>query len=290
MVGLQGVSKRFGAVEAVRGVTLSMERSGVYGLLGANGAGKTTTLRMLCGIIAPSEGRRMFGEEYEGRVGYMPEERAVYLSSTLEEHIRLFSQLRRVSLRESYSSVGGLIQVLGMSREMRKPLGVLSKGTVRKAQYICTVMHSPRLLVLDEPFSGLDPVAAHIIEEDIRSRCSAGCIALLSTHRIEQAERFCDHVFMLHKGRLVIDSNLSELFDAVRQQRYEVVVRNKLATEGMGLTFEGEERAGYRYGVVVEKEFAAQSDFFKVLSQFDVVSVRTVRKGLNEIFLEMVDA
>lgn len=290
MVGLHGVSKRFGAVEAVQDVTLTMARSGVYGLLGANGAGKTTTLRMLCGIIAPSVGRRLFGDAYKGRVGYMPEELAVYRGSTLEEHLRLFGRLRHVSPRDSALNVDALVAALGMSAELRKPLGVLSKGTVRKAQYICTVMHNPLLLVLDEPFSGLDPVAAHIIEEDIRKRCEAGCMALLSTHRIEQAERFCDHVFMLHRGRLVIDSELAALFDTARQQRYEVVTRIKLPRESGTFTFEGEERAGYRYTADVEKERAARSEFFKMLSQIDVVSVRAVHKGLNEIFLETVRA
>ncbi len=289
MVGLLNVTKRFGSLVAVRGVTLTMEQPGVYGLLGTNGAGKTTTIRMLCGIIQPNEGERVFSREYVNRIGYMPEELAVYRDSSLEEHLRLLGKLRNIPAKTLFLNVVELVKALDLSSVVRRPVGYLSKGTARKVQYVCTVAHEPQLLVLDEPFSGLDPISAHIMEQDLRRRCAAGCTILLSTHQIEQAERFCNHVFMLHRGQKVIDSDLVNLLDDPLIQRYEVVTAKALEGTPIDFTLEGMERGRYRYSISVPRESAKQQEFFSVLGGCDVVSMRTVRVGLNEVFLNTVE-
>ena len=207
--------KDFGETRAVDGVTLKVPAGSIYGLLGPNGAGKTTTLRMLIGIIDPSSGsRRVLGRERPldaaSEVGYLPEERGLYPSMHARDAIAFMGALRGVPLAEGRRRADALLAEHGLGEWARKPIRSLSKGMAQTVQLLGTIVHKPRLLVLDEPFAGLDAINQGRLEELIRRETRAGVTVIFSTHVIAHAERLCEEIAIIAKGRVAFDGRVDE--------------------------------------------------------------------------------
>jgi ABC-2 type transport system ATP-binding protein len=207
--------KDFGGTRAVDGVSLSVPAGSIYGLLGPNGAGKTTTLRMLLGIIDPSSGtRHVLGRdrplEAAPEVGYLPEERGLYPAMHARDAIAFMGALRGLPLREGRRRADALLQEHGLAEWAKKPIRTLSKGMAQTVQLLGTIIHKPRLIVLDEPFSGLDAINQARLEERIRREARAGATIIFSTHVIAHAERLCERVAIMARGRIVFDGAVDE--------------------------------------------------------------------------------
>jgi ABC-2 type transport system ATP-binding protein len=207
--------KEFGETRAVDGVTLSVPAGSIYGILGPNGAGKTTLLRILLGIIDPSSGtRRVLGRERpldaarEG--GYLPEERGLYPAMYTREAIAFLGALRGLSLGEGRRRADELLERHNLGDWAKKPIRTLSKGMAQTAQLLGTIIHNPRLIVLDEPFAGLDAINQARLEELIRHETAEGATVIFSTHVIAHAERLCEHIAIIAKGRVAFDGTVDE--------------------------------------------------------------------------------
>ena len=219
---LEGVTKRFGKQAAVLDFDLVVPRGVICGLLGPNGSGKTTTIRMIMGILHPDEGSvSLFGSNPDvtrrTKVGYLPEERGVYRKMKCLELVTFLGEIRGVPRSEGRKRGLEWLERLGLSDWAEKKVEDLSKGMQQKIQFIGTVIHEPEMLILDEPFSGLDPINQDVLEEIVRDFRSKGTTILFSTHLMDQAERLCERVCMISKARKVLDADLKELKAAERK-------------------------------------------------------------------------
>jgi ABC-2 type transport system ATP-binding protein len=215
-VRMVDVSKRFGAFTAVDRLSLTVNHGELFGFLGPNGAGKTTTIRMLMSITYPDSGTlsvlgRPRAIDVKDRIGYLPEERGLYRKMTVEQTLRYFGKLKGIAGRDLTRLIDEHLGRLGLSEWKKKSVDSLSKGMQQKIQFIATLLHDPDLIVLDEPFSGLDPLNRDMLESlmiDLRKR---GKAVIFSTHQMEQAERLCDRIALINRGRLLIDGPVSEI-------------------------------------------------------------------------------
>jgi ABC-2 type transport system ATP-binding protein len=215
-VRLTGVTKRFGKKTAVSGLDLEVPQGVIYGLLGPNGSGKTTTIRMIMGILHPDEGSALlFGgppeDSRRARVGYLPEERGVYKKMKCLDLLIFLAEIRGVAREEGKKRGLAWLQRLGLAEWADKKVEDLSKGMQQKVQFISTVLHEPDLLILDEPFSGLDPINQDVLEQIVRDFHAKGTTILFSTHLMDQAERLCERVCLISRSQKVLDGNLAEI-------------------------------------------------------------------------------
>lgn len=215
-VRLQGVTKTFGDHVAVSGLDLTIPRGSVYGLLGPNGSGKSTTIRMIVGILGPDQGTiELLGRRPDAagrrRVGYLPEERGLYPAMKVLEVLSFLAEIRGFSRTEGKERAQAWLDRLELSEWADHRVRDLSKGMQQKVQFIGTVLHEPELLILDEPFSGLDPLNQEVLERMVREFRERGTTILFSTHLMDQAERMCDAVCLISSSQKVLDGNLKDL-------------------------------------------------------------------------------
>ena len=217
IVQVDGITKRFGDFAAVSRLSLSVPRGAVYGLLGPNGAGKTTTIRMLMDIILPDEGTvRLFGDARGGRehsaaIGYLPEERGLYRKMRVRDTLVFLAEAKGVKRDVAQRKADEWLERLELGEWKMKKVEELSKGMQQKVQFIATMLHEPALLILDEPFAGLDPINTQAIKDVIVHLSRTGTTIIFSTHQMDVAERICDHVCIIAQGRKVLDGSLAEV-------------------------------------------------------------------------------
>ena len=210
------VCKTFGEQRVSKNISLAVREGSIYGLLGPNGAGKTTLIRMLSTITQPDSGEIRFRgdalkEVHAHQMGYMPEERGLYKKMTVAEQLLFFAELRGLSNRDAKAAVKHWLQRLDMMDWARKKVEEISKGMAQKVQFVSCVLHNPKLLILDEPFSGIDPVNADLIKDLILELKRGGTSVIFSTHRMDNVESLCDHLAIIHKGEKVLDGSVSEI-------------------------------------------------------------------------------
>jgi ABC-2 type transport system ATP-binding protein len=235
-VEIHEVTKTFGPFTAVDNLSLEVPRGTVYGFIGPNGSGKTTTLRMIMRILHPDRGRiRVLGEESNeaanDRVGYLPEERGLYRQMKVRDLLRFYAELK--GCRHSKPLIDSWLERMGLTQWANKKIQALSKGMAQKVQFIATVVTKPELVLLDEPFSGLDPVNTDVFRQAILDLTREGATVIFSTHDMGVAERMCDSIFMIYKGRKVLDGTLQSI-----QETYgSDTIRVRL--EGNGVSWDG---------------------------------------------------
>jgi ABC-2 type transport system ATP-binding protein len=210
------VCKTFGEQRVSKNISLAVREGSIYGLLGPNGAGKTTLIRMLSTITQPDSGEIRFRGDalkdvHAHQMGYMPEERGLYKKMTVAEQLLFFAELRGLSNRDAKAAVKHWLQRLDMMDWARKKVEEISKGMAQKVQFVSCVLHNPKLLILDEPFSGFDPVNADLIKDLILELKRGGTSVIFSTHRMDNVESLCDHLAIIHKGEKVLDGSVSEI-------------------------------------------------------------------------------
>jgi ABC-2 type transport system ATP-binding protein len=213
---LDRVTKRFGAFTAVDQLSLAIPRGCIYGFLGQNGAGKTTTIRMVMSIFYPDEGTiSVLGhpnaEEVKDRLGYLPEEKGLYKKMKVGEIVAYFGRLKGLDGRTAKERARRLLGEFGLADWIDKRCEAMSKGMGQKVQLLASIVHEPELAILDEPFSGLDPVNRELMRDTIRALAKQGRTVIFSTHEMEMAERLCDFIVLIHKGKKVLDGPLSQV-------------------------------------------------------------------------------
>jgi len=234
------VVKQYGDYTALNEVSLTVPKGSIYGLLGPNGAGKTSLIRIINQITMPDSGQILLdGEplqpEHIAVIGYMPEERGLYKSMKVGEQCLYLAQLKGLSKREAKSQLDYWFNRLEIQGWWNKKIQELSKGMAQKIQFVVTVLHKPKLLILDEPFSGFDPINANLIKDEIIELNKQGTSVIFSTHRMESVEEMCDHIALIHKSNKLIEGKLSDVKKQFRTNSYEVGI---LSNNIEGLMFD----------------------------------------------------
>nr|WP_277631456.1 ABC transporter ATP-binding protein [Atopococcus tabaci] len=237
MLEAKSLVKRFGDLVAVDGIDFTIEKGSILGLIGQNGAGKTTTFRLILNLLGPDEGEvlwnghRLRKKDYD-TVGYLPEERGLYPKVTIEDQILYFAQLRGKSKKEIKPQIDAWMEKFQVKGKKSDKVKTLSKGNQQKVQLICTLIHEPELIILDEPFSGLDPVNAELLEEGIKEAKNRGASIIFSSHNMNNVEEICDNLVMLRNGRMVLNGTVRD----IREQfgRTRLFLETPIAEEELG--------------------------------------------------------
>lgn len=222
-----GVSKRFSEVQALEDVSFGIPQNSIFGLLGPNGAGKTTLIRIVTKIFAADAGEIIFAgenikQQHSANIGYMPEDKGMYKKMKVGEQLIYLGQLKGLSKQRAKQQTQLWLEKLGAADWWNKKLEDLSKGMQQKVQFIATVLHEPKLLILDEPFSGLDPVNAELIKNEIFALHKQGTTIIFSTHRMEQVEEICSNIALINKGKLILNGNVSEIKQTYKEHLFSI--------------------------------------------------------------------
>ena len=292
VVELAGVTKAYESKVAVNNLSLSIEAGQMFGLLGPNGAGKTSSIRMMMGITMPDSGRvTLFGKPFERKslekVGYLPEERGLYKKMKVIEQLVFFGELHGLEAEEARKRSIEWARRLEIADSLQKKTEELSKGMQQKIQFISALLHDPSLIVMDEPFSGLDPVNATLLERTLLELKSQGKAILFSTHRMDQVEKLCDSICLVNKGQAVLEGKMREI-----KSRYE---RNRVIVE-----FAGSDSFLKSPEVAEAKNFAghaeirmhphgnAQKLLHEAAAVASIYHFELVEPSLEEIFIQTV--
>lgn len=227
LLSLQHITKQYGNYKASDDVSFEISGGKIFGLLGPNGAGKTTLIRMITRILYPDSGSIFFkgeplSDKHTERIGYMPEERGLYKKMKVGEHLIYLGRLKGLTKQKAKENVDFWLKKFEIENWYNKNIEELSKGMSQKAQFIATVLHDPDLLILDEPFSGLDPINSKLIEEEIHLMSRKGKTIVFSTHRMEQVEEICDEIMLVNQGRKILEGSVKELKHRFKENKFRI--------------------------------------------------------------------
>ena len=290
---LKNVSKTFVGKKAVDNVSLTLDKPGVFGLLGTNGAGKTTTIRMLLGIIKKDSGEITWNgktvERKNVNFGYLPEERGVYPKTKIFDQLMYFAELKGMKKQEAVDSINKWAKELKVEEYLQMPAEKLSKGNQQKIQFMTAVIHNPELVVLDEPFSGLDPVNTEILKNIIIDLVKNGKYVIMSAHQMSTIEEFCSDILILNKGKTVLQGNLKEIKNTYPANRVEIDVNQNIDEyiKRFNLTKENEKNNDYI--IKIENEAVAHNLLNELVKNGIEINKFEIKKPtLNDIFIKKV--
>lgn len=278
LIECKDISKRFGEKHALDGVSVDIPKGKIFGLLGPNGAGKTTLIRIITRIAVPDTGEVLFGDrpitrEDVARIGYMPEERGLYRKMKVGDQALYLAELKGMSEREALTELKKWFVKFGIQDWWRKKVSELSKGMAQKVQFITTVVHRPSLLILDEPFSGFDPVNAELIRREILRLRDEGATIILSTHNMESVEELCDNIALINKSHVVLSGGVDDIRRRYGNNNVELVY-----TDGDG-----------RHTEVLPAETDGGLTLAKYIGEgVTVNSYRELMPRMNDIFIKLV--
>lgn len=290
---LKNVSKTFVGKRAVDNISFELNKPGVFGLLGTNGAGKTTTIRMLLGIIKKDSGEITWNGKAVDRksvnFGYLPEERGVYPKTKIYNQLMYFAELKGMKKEEADEAIKNWAKKLKVEEYLDKPAEKLSKGNQQKIQFMTAVIHNPELLVLDEPFSGLDPVNTELLKNIIINLVKEGKYIIMSAHQMSTIEEFCSDILILNKGKTVLKGNLKEIKDTYPANRVQIETNENIETDIKKLGFEIENIKNYSYTVKIFDEQKAHELLKElVIKGITINKFEIMKPTLNDIFIEKV--
>lgn len=292
---LQNLKKHFSSQKAVDDISFSVKQGDIFGLLGPNGAGKTTLLRMITGIFYPDSGNILLNNKPFDptndiiHIGYMPEERGLYKKMKIGEHAIYLAQLKGLSRKEAIEKIKEWFVKFEMQSWWNKKVEDLSKGMSQKLQFVITVLHQPKLIILDEPFSGLDPVNANLIKDEIFNLAKNGSTIIFSTHRMEQVEEICNHIVLVNKGKKILDGSVHDVKQNFKENLFSV----KLANTDQPINSSLFEIIRIKNNELIIKLTQPDSNNH-VLSYFiennmEVQSFHEILPSLNDIFIKLVE-
>ena len=290
---IKKVTKSYSSKCAVKDVTLSIPRNSIYGLLGPNGAGKTTLIRMITQIFCPDKGEIFIGgeklkEKHLQLIGYMPEERGLYKKMKVGEHIVYFLRLKGLSKSDAVEKTQEWLKKLSLSDWKNKSIGELSKGMQQKIQFIITVAHEPSLLILDEPFSGLDPISTQLIKDTIRELKNNGVTTIFSTHRMEQVEELCEKIALINSSSVILEDEIHNVKKRFQKNIYRVESYEDLSFLKTFPDLEVMELKN-NYGILkLTNGLNAREFLIKLINKIDITKFELTLPTLNEIFIELV--
>jgi ABC-2 type transport system ATP-binding protein len=290
---VKNLTKTFGTLKAVDDASFEVPEGSIFGLIGRNGAGKTTTIRMMMNIYLPDSGEVVLrgvkvGKDFKSKVGYLPEERGLYKKMKVLETLLYFAEIKGKSGKEVEKKANEYLERFDLADRKNSKIEDLSKGNQQKVQFICTVLHDPEFLILDEPFSGLDPINTNLLKEIILEKKKEGKVIIFSTHLMDFAEKMCDHIAMIDHGKIILKGSLAE-------------IKSRFAQKNVSLTHEGDisflnghkiidkiEDFGNTTGIKV-KEPSQTQELIKLLVQRDIKIKKFDANdiSLHEIFVEL---
>ncbi len=287
------IVKHYGEKTAVNGLSFEVSEGEIYGLLGANGAGKTTTMRMVLGLIFPDGGDiRYFGQNYSkeqlSMLGYLPEERGMYPKVKVSDQILYLAQLRGMSRKDAEANLRKWLDKFQVPEYYDKKVEELSKGNQQKIQFIAAVIHRPKIVIMDEAFSGLDPVNVELLKETVKEMRDSGTSIVFSTHRMEHVEELCRNVTIMHKSNPVLQGSIRDIKKRFPQEK--VIIAADQPIDGLD-TIPGVKSAvrhEHGYSLVVREPEAAQAVLRHALAQGPVRRFELLEPTLNEIFIKTV--
>jgi len=295
ILNIQNIKKYFATQKAVDDISLTAETGSIFGLLGPNGAGKTTLIRMITGIFYPDSGDIIFdGKKFDPindvvHIGYMPEERGLYKKMKIGEQALYLAQLKGLKRQEAMDRIKEWFVKFEMESWWNKKVEDLSKGMSQKLQFVTTVLHQPKLIILDEPFSGLDPVNSNLIKDEIFNLAKKGSTIIFSTHRMEQVEEICDHIVLVNKGKKILDGSVKQVKNDFKENLYRVGLES-LPVKTESAPFEIV--ANRENSLIVKiKEGKNSNDVLNYLLQQGntIYSFNEILPSLNEIFIKLVE-
>ena len=294
LLELQNLKKYYATQKAVDDISFKIEEGSIFGLLGPNGAGKTTLLRMITGIFYPDEGNILFdGNKFNPiedvqKIGYMPEERGLYKKMKIGEQALYLAQLKGLSRAEAMDKIKSWFRKLEMESWWNKKVEDLSKGMSQKLQFVTTVMHEPRLIILDEPFSGLDPLNASLIKDEIYGLAKRGSTVIFSTHRMGEVEEICNHIVLVNLGKKILDNTVQQIKQDFKENKFNIRLQGDPVSVSSN-AFEVLNETANNYTVKIKEGFKS-NDVLKhfIDQQVNVESFNEVLPSLNEIFINLV--
>src|SRR5580693_5767460 len=300
LLDVQHLKKYFDNQRAVDDISFAIPNGSIFGLLGPNGAGKTTLLRMITGIFYPDSGQiffdgRKFGSDELINIGYMPEERGLYKKMKIGEQALYLARLKGLSSQEALRKVKEWFIKFEMQSWWNKKVEDLSKGMQQKLQFVITVLHEPKLIILDEPFSGLDPVNSNLIKDEIYKLARNGSSIIFSTHRMEQVEEICDHIILMNKGEKILDGSVSGVKQQFKENLFGVGIEGTASPDNNGWKPESAafEVVGQRDGqwVVRISEGSRPNDVLRYFIDQGkgVTAFEEILPSLNDIFIRLVE-
>jgi ABC-2 type transport system ATP-binding protein len=297
IIEVHHLKKYFATQKAVDDISFNIRSGSIFGLLGPNGAGKTTLLRMVTGIFYPDEGEIIFdGRKFDPSndvrmIGYMPEERGLYKKMKIGEQAVYLARLKGLSKEDAMTKIKAWFVRLQMESWWNKKVEDLSKGMSQKLQFVTTVLHQPKLIILDEPFSGLDPVNANLIKDEIHRLAKEGSTIIFSTHRMEQVEEICDHIVLVNKGKKVLDGTVKGIKNEFKEDLFRISFEENIMPEHTAIhlfqVIEKEEKE-----LVLKKNEGFTTN--DVISYFihkglTIHSFNELLPSLNDIFIKQVE-
>lgn len=298
IIECRNVCKNFGEKVALDNVSVSVPKGGIFGLLGPNGAGKTTLIRIINRITIPNggevffDGRPITQSDVE-KIGYLPEERGLYRKMEVGDQAMYLAQLKGMSAAEARKALKEWFVRFGIQDWWKKKVEELSKGMAQKVQFITTVVHRPSLMILDEPFSGFDPVNAELIRKEILRLKDEGATIILSTHNMESVEELCDNIALINKSHLVITGGVNEIRHKYGNNNIELVYTGEdrvKDAEGIFKVLSDEDNAGRHTAVLTLGENVSSNDALSVLLGQDIIvnSFKELIPRMNDIFIKLV--
>ncbi len=296
MLQLKHLKKYFATQKAVDDISFEIEQGTIFGLLGPNGAGKTTLIRMITGIFHPDEGEIILdGKKFNGLedaqfIGYMPEERGLYKKMKIGEQAVYLAQLKGLSKKDALEKCKYWFQRLNMETWWDKKVEDLSKGMGQKFQFVITVLHDPKLIILDEPFSGLDPVNANLIKDEIFALAKQGKTVIFSTHRMEQVEEICDKIVLVSAGKNILEGKVGMIRQQFKEGKYKIAL-NEDAQLQEGMTYDILPEIESDAFIIKLREGVSSNAVLKEIMQqgAEIKGFNEILPSLNDIFIKLVD-
>jgi ABC-2 type transport system ATP-binding protein len=292
---VRNLKKYYATQKAVDDISFELKQGSIFGLLGPNGAGKTTLLRMVTGIFFPDEGSILLeGKKFDaindvGRIGYMPEERGLYKKMKIGEQAVYLAQLKGLSYPVAMERVKTWFIKFGMESWWSKKVEDLSKGMSQKLQFVTTVLHEPKLVILDEPFSGLDPVNANLIKDEIYELSRKGCSIIFSTHRMEQVEEICDHIILVNKGKKILDGGVAQVKQQFKENLF-LIAFDGTPSQPNSPSFEVIGKKNDALVVKINEGYRPNDVLSHFINQnISIQAFNELLPSLNDIFIKLVE-
>ncbi len=287
---IKNVKKEYGGAMALDGINLSIKKGTIFGLLGPNGAGKTTLIRIINQITAPDAGEILFhGESFKRhhieRIGYLPEERGLYKNMKVGEQCLYLAQLKGLSKTKAKETIHYLFRRLDMLEWLPKKVAELSKGMAQKVQFISTIIHQPELIILDEPFTGFDPINSELIKNEILNLQDKGTTIILSTHRMESVEMLCQDIALINSGKCILSGQLNTIKQTYKNNQYELEYNGTL-----------QELTGFdiltnknNYALIESHHNKNSKQLIEqLINQIDIISFKEKLPTINDIFIQSI--
>jgi ABC-2 type transport system ATP-binding protein len=294
------VYKNYANHTALHNVSLRVPQKSIFGLLGPNGAGKTSLIRIINQITAPDKGEVFFEKEllspkHIGQIGYLPEERGLYKKMGVGEQALYLAQLKGMSKQEATIKLKQWFQKFEIENWWDKKVEELSKGMAQKVQFITTVLHEPKLLILDEPFSGFDPINTNLIKKEILELRDKGSTIIFSTHNMASVEEICDHIALINKSKKILDGKVNEIRDAYRSNSYEIVFEGNMIafTNALWTNFEiistrVDNARNYVKVKGTDNRISVNTLIATIINDVRIISVNELTPSMNDIFIQKV--